>query len=292
MLAANGLFPIQRLKTESNRNENIKTIRSLVHTSYQGHNQCVCRVLGQFLMFVNTLDERLGIQLQMNGFWEMNITEYIARHVEPGMTALDVGANYGYYSMLMASLVGPHGEVHSLEANPNLSKLVIKSSKINGFENKINVINKGVSDVAGESIDFAYSDDTPMNGLLADNVSVQAQKRHYPNLIQVETDSIDNLLSHVNQIDFIKIDIEGSEDRFWYGSKKTREKNPNLKILMEFNRARYNNVEHFINQIFDEGYQVIKLSHKESLYEPIDKDYLLNSSTSQHLMLAITKTDT
>lgn len=291
MISANGLFPIHHLKSENNRDENIKAIRSLTHSSYLGNNQSVCRVLGQFLMFINTLDERLGIQLQMNGFWEMNITEYIARNVENDMTVLDVGANYGYFSMLMAALVGPKGKVHSLEANPKLSELVIKSSKVNGFENKINVINKGVSDVVGEAIDFAYSDDTPMNGLLADNVSVQAQKRHYPNLIQVETDTIDNMFSDVEKIDFIKIDIEGSEDRFWYGSKKVRENNPQLKILMEFNRARYKNVEHFINTLFNEGYQVVKLSHKKSLYETIDKDYLLNSSTSQHLMLAITKAE-
>ena len=287
MLAANGLFPISRLNDEANRDENIATIRSLSRSTYLGNNQAVCRVLGRYLMFVNTLDERLGVQLQMNGFWEMNITEFIARQVKPGMNVLDVGANYGYFSMLMADLIGPKGQIHALEANPMLSRLVAKSSKVNGFENKLKIINKGVSDQTGQDIDFVYSDDTPMNGLLAENISEQARKNHFPNTIKVQIDSIDQLLKDADPIDFIKVDIEGSEDKFWYGSQQVRDKNPNMMILLEFNRARYDNVDAFIEQIFEQGYQVTKLSHKESLYETITADDMKQSSTAHHMMLAI-----
>lgn len=58
---------------------------------------------------------------------------------------------------------------------------------------------------------------------------------------------------------------------------------------MEFNRARYKNVNHFINQIFEEGYQVTRLSYKESLYKSMSKEDLLQSDTSHHMMLAIKK---
>ncbi len=289
MIGANGLFQIHRLKNEKHRAENISTIRSLAHSSYLGNNQSVCRVLGHYLMFVSTLDERLGIQLQMNGFWEMNVTEFIARNVNTGMNVLDVGANYGYFSMLMSSLVRAEGTVTALDANPYLCSLIAKSSKVNGFENKLTVINKGVSDTAAEDIDFAYSDDTPMNGLITGNISKQSQEKYYPNLIKVSVNSIDELFAHGQPIDFIKVDIEGSEDKFWYGSVKVRDKNPNMVILMEFNRARYQNVEKLIKQIYAEGYQVTKLSHSQDSYETITADYLLHSDTSHHLMLALTK---
>ena len=289
MIGANGLFQIHNLKDENKRPSNINSIRSLTQSSYLGNNQSVCRVLGHYLMFVSTLDERLGVQLQMNGFWEMNITEYIARCMKPGMNVVDVGANYGYFSMLMSTLVGSSGSVTSLEANPYLSSLIIKSSKVNGFENRLKVINLGVSDHTAEDIDFAYSDDTPMNGLLASNISSSAQQKHYPNLLKVKVKSIDDIFYGKQKIDFIKVDIEGSEDLFWYGSKKVRNENPDMVILMEFNRARYEHVEDWVHQIYSEGYHVLKISHKKELYQSLSEGDMLNSPTSHHMMLAISK---
>lgn len=289
MLAPNGLFVINRLKNETFRNENLSVIRSLALSQYQGNQQAVCRVLGKYLMFVSTLDERLGVQLQMNGFWEMNITEFIARNVSDGMTVVDVGANYGYFSMLMAELTGSAGRVHALEANPFLSRLILKSSRVNGFDRKINIINQAISDHSGEELEFVYSDESPMNGLLAENVSEQARENHYPNTHKVMISSIDDLFKNEKSIDFIKVDIEGSEDKFWYGSQIIRKQNPKMIILMEFNRARYHNVEQFISQIYDEGYGVTQLSFRKSQYKQLSQKDMLQSDTSHHIMLAITK---
>ncbi|KAA3646962.1 MAG: FkbM family methyltransferase [Proteobacteria bacterium] len=116
--------------------------------------------------------------------------------------------------MLMAELTGKDGRVYALEANPILSKLILKSSRVNGFERKINIINKAISDQSGAELDFVYSDESPMNGLLAENISTQARKNHYPKSQKVDVSSIDDLFINEASIDFIKIDIEGSEDKF------------------------------------------------------------------------------
>src|SRR5690606_12346885 len=141
-----GLFPLQRLHQSNLRAENLKLIRSLAQTSYLGNNNCVCRVLGNYLVFVNTLDERHGIQLQMNGYWEIGVTEYIVQNVKQGMKVLDIGSNYGYFSLLMASLVGKKGNVYAVDANPHLCELLSKSIKVNGFKQQIYLINKAISD--------------------------------------------------------------------------------------------------------------------------------------------------
>jgi FkbM family methyltransferase len=289
MIGPNGLFQINRLRQENNRTENIHSIRSLATSCYQGGNVSTCRVLGHYIMFVSTLDERLGVQLQMNGFWEMNVTEFIARNVTEGMTVLDVGANYGYYSMLMSTLVGQTGSVTAIDANPILCEFILKSSKVNGFENKLKIINQGISDKTDSNIDFAYSDDTPMNGLISSQITETAQKKFYPNLIKVNVDSIDETFKEYKTIDFMKVDIEGFEDKFWYGSKEIRSKNPQLQILMEFNRSRYQNVDQFIDNIYSEGYQVTKLSHFEKGYEDVTAEYLKKSATDHHMMLALKK---
>ena len=60
-------------------------------------------------------------------------------------------------------------------------------------------------------------------------------------------------------------------------------------MLMEFNRIRYKNVESWVNQIFDQGYQVTKLSHSAAHYKNLTMTDILDSDTSQHMMLAIKK---
>ena len=46
----------------------------------------------------------------------------IERILRPGMRCIDVGANYGYYSILMAEAVGPDGFVLACEPNLLLSR--------------------------------------------------------------------------------------------------------------------------------------------------------------------------
>lgn len=54
------------------------------------------------------------------GYYEEDETRAISQLVRPGMTVLDIGANIGYYTLLMADLVGPLGRVHAFEPNPTM----------------------------------------------------------------------------------------------------------------------------------------------------------------------------
>lgn len=72
-----------------------------------GEHQLLCRLLGVFLAFVDTRDLMLGPRLVLDGFWEAWVTLAIARHVQPGSWCVDVGANHGYYTLLMAAACGP-----------------------------------------------------------------------------------------------------------------------------------------------------------------------------------------
>jgi len=288
-LNPNGLFPLQRLKDSSLRAQNLKLIRSLTQRSYLGNNNCICRVLGNYLVFVNTLDERLGIQLQMNGYWEMGVTEFIAQNVKQDMRVLDVGSNYGYFSLLMASLVGKSGKVYALDANPHLCNLLSKSIKVNGFKKQISVINKAISDKPSGTQLFVFNNSTPMNGSLAENKTANAIKTKFIKHIEIETTSLDSIFKKTDRIDFMKIDIEGSEQKLWIGSHEIRKNNPNIIILMEFNRRRYENSELFIKEIFLEGYEVIKLGEAQQNNQLMTEKDLLKSDTSKHMMLVIKK---
>jgi FkbM family methyltransferase len=53
--------------------------------------------------------------LYLFGYTESELTEYMIKHVHEGMAVVDIGANIGYYTLLLSSLVGARGEVHAFE---------------------------------------------------------------------------------------------------------------------------------------------------------------------------------
>ncbi len=69
------------------------------------------------------------------GYYEKGGTEAVQRLLRPGDTAVDVGANMGYYTMMMASLVGPGGRVLAFEPVGSVSRYLEESVKLNGFTN-------------------------------------------------------------------------------------------------------------------------------------------------------------
>jgi hypothetical protein len=94
----------------------------------------LCRLLGDFLAFVDTRDLMLGPRLVLDGFWEAWVTLAIARHLQPGSWCVDVGANYGYYTLLMAGACGPEGRVAACEPNPLLAETYLPQNlALNGF---------------------------------------------------------------------------------------------------------------------------------------------------------------
>jgi len=60
-------------------------------------------------------NEELGHSLATTGIYDLLMSEMICRLVEPGDVAVDVGANIGYATSLMAIRAGPHGRVFAFE---------------------------------------------------------------------------------------------------------------------------------------------------------------------------------
>lgn len=64
--------------------------------------------------------ENIGLALYTQGIYELNVTEALWRLAEPGETAVDVGANLGYMSSLLAARLGSAGTVHCIEPHPQV----------------------------------------------------------------------------------------------------------------------------------------------------------------------------
>ena len=87
------------------------------HAVYLGDHTSLCRTVFGRKMFIDTRDISLAPHLAMDGIWEMWITEAMARLLKPGMSCVDLGTNFGWYSLLMADHIGPSGHLIGVDAN-------------------------------------------------------------------------------------------------------------------------------------------------------------------------------
>ena len=107
-----------------------------------------------------------------------------------GMTAFDVGAHVGYFTLMLSRLVGPNGHVFAFEPHPHNLAYLRRHLALNDIQN-VTVVAKAVS---GKSGTATFRGDHA-TGSLGDGAMV------------VETCRLDDFPLP----DFVKIDIEGGE---------------------------------------------------------------------------------
>ena len=148
-----------------------------------------------------------------NLFDNMILRTIETRRMEDGLF-FDIGAHTGLYSMLACS-VG--FEVISVEANPDISKVIKINKKLNNFEN-IQIINKAVGKTQGKV--FLEGLD-PRQGSRVISYKENSRLVCQPVIEQV---TLDDLSEEFGFPTIIKIDIEGLEVDALKGAKKIIEK--------------------------------------------------------------------
>lgn len=225
--------------------------RSHAMAQYLGDKLALCRVLGGALMYVDTSDYALAPHLMMDGFWESWITLGMMKALRPGMVAIDIGANLGYYSVLMGKSVGPAGKVHVFEPNNYLSRLIHQSLSVAGTRTFTVVDKRAVYSQTGSEVLFYIPTGHPMNALIVDRKIESAGET-----VAVSTVRLDDAVE--GKVDFIKIDAEGAEREIWRGMDRIIQENPDLQIFLEFNPGRrtHYNGEEFLDQIESDGFKL------------------------------------
>jgi FkbM family methyltransferase len=217
-----------------------RAIRDRVQTLYLGNGVMLARVLGRHKMFLHTSDRGFACHVAMDGFWESWITQFFARTLKPGMVAVDVGANYGYYTLLFGEAVTRSGRVVAIEPNPRAASLLRESVMLNGMATRTSVheLAAGAPGVT-ESRLFVPSGE-PKNAQLVEH-------DHYSggDVVAVAVTTLDALTADFARVDLVKIDAEGAEIGIIAGMQEViRRHRPNL--VLEFNAARYENAHGFL----------------------------------------------
>lgn len=245
---AGQFYDIWNLRTPP-RHLNEAAIRALCRNAYLGGDLSVCRVLGRYRMFIDTNDVGLSTFLLLDGYWEMWTTEAMLQFIRQGMTVIDVGANLGYFTMLMADLTGPSGKVLAIEPNPQMASRLRRSAFVNGFapHTVIHEIAAGDQDgMSGLTIPIGE----PKNAHLSPAGSG----------IDVPIRRIDQLPEAVDA-DFIKIDVEGAEEAVWRGMAGILSRNRPLTVMLEFTPGRYADAAGFLDSILAHGFALMTVDY-------------------------------
>lgn len=73
--------------------------------------------------------EVVSLSIWRYGFFEENLTKILLEHLRPGFVFIDIGAHFGYYSLLASVLVGDSGQVHSFEPTPSTFEILQRNTK-------------------------------------------------------------------------------------------------------------------------------------------------------------------
>jgi len=155
---------------------------------------------------------------------------------QPGDVVLDIGANLGRYTVIAAKKIQKEGKVISIEANPSIFELLTKNIQLNELTNVIPLNCAVFSEKT--KIKFFVNDDLRNNqfGTInsdIDNFANKGLEQH----VYVDANTVDSILSEnsieIQEVKWMKIDVEGAEFDVIKGSKELISNAKNLKIIVE-----------------------------------------------------------
>ncbi len=217
-----------------------------VNSAYLGNRTALVRVLGRYKLYVDTRDRGFGSHVLLDGFWEIWLTLFCARNVKRGMTAIDVGANFGYYSLLLAELVGTRGELIAVEPNPHAADFLRRSVELNGLLGRTRIETSALGATISGDASLYVPHSEPKNAQI---VSEMFQPRPQDGVvIKVPVTTLDGMSAACSRVDFIKIDAEGAEEVILEGMAETIARHKPM-LVVEFNPARYADASGFLERL-------------------------------------------
>jgi len=191
-------------------------VRALPFGRYRAANLLASFATGPFVMrlpedvggyqFVCDLRDAICREACFTGRYEPQETQIAARLLRPGMTVVDVGANWGYFTLLAAHLAGPSGRVVALEPHPALAAMLAENVRLNRLE-QVEWHGAAAGRARGIAPLIGF-DEAGGNWGLSQVVPSNASAG-----LACQVLRLDDLLDErgIDRVDLIKIDVEGSE---------------------------------------------------------------------------------
>jgi len=160
--------------------------------------------------------------------------QFVERFLRPGMIVLDIGAHHGFYTLLASRKVGKKGKVIAFEPSPRERRRLVRHLRINGCSN-VRVEALALAAKEEETTLFVVKGrETGLN-------SLRPTKADEPlETISVTVTTLDGYLEQkgIAAVDFIKMDVEGTELEVLKGATHLLSRPPRPVILSEVQDIR------------------------------------------------------
>lgn len=186
-------------------------------------------------------------------------------NVKEGDIVIDVGAHIGRYSLISAKRVGTNGRVVAIEADPSVFVTLNKNINLNNITNTV-------------TLNYAaYSKETKLKLFIPDEKlahtiyntinSERAPSKNFKNFVEVNANTLDKLMQKtgiiLEEIRWIKIDVEGAELEVLKGSIEILEKSKDLSLLIEIHNITDN------TNLYKPIMELLKEYHFKTQYKKI-----------------------
>ena len=221
------------------------------------------------------LDSSDSLRLSVKKEFEPQTTDLIQKNIFSGNIVVDIGANIGFFTLIMSKGVKKEGKVFSFEPELENYKLLSKNVKENNLQNII-LENKAVGNKNGSTEMYLASKEN--------NIYSQSMHRIFSSKIVsqnstpitikiIKLDDFFEKLDLIKKIDLIKIDVEGAEFDVLKGMNKILDSNKDLKIIMEFSLENLQDFgskpDEVVDFLLKKNFKLWKINENEKKLEGI-----------------------
>ncbi len=194
------------------------------------------------------------------GSYEPQETLLLPALLRKSDTCVDVGAHWGYFSLIAAARVGPSGRVLAVEADPRVFAILSRTVSLNPGLN-VEALQVAVAAESGTLVLNGY-DEAGDNWGISSIATPQGGAR-----FEVQAEPLDELLdqSRVREVGLLKMDIEGAEVLALRGCERTLRERRIRNLLLELHppqlAALGSSVGEVIGRLRAFGYHLWAVDH-------------------------------
>lgn len=177
----------------------------------------------------SALDQEL-----LHGEFEKMEMQFVKRLLRPHMTAVDVGAHHGIYTLLASQCVGAQGCVIAIEPSMRECARLQRHLRINRASN-VKFVACAAGEDPGEADLYVVDGFNDWCNSLCPPATAEPVKT-----VRVPVRRLDDILSELDiaRVDFIKVDAEGAELSVLYGALKLLNSKNRPAMLVEVQDVR------------------------------------------------------
>ena len=204
--------------------------------------------------------------------WFEDEIKFLRHLLQPGQRVIDIGANYGVYTLSMAKLVGSTGRVWAFEPTSTTASLLAASIAANDF-GQVVLEQKALSNMRGTT-QLSLNDNSELNALVRDDEYIGETET-------VSLVTLDECLEDRDwqDIEFLKLDADGDETNILRGGTRFfATQSPLVQYEIKAGTELHLELEQAFAELGYSSYRLVpglNLLTRFNEKEPVD-DYLLN----------------